>query len=295
MIRRGFQAGRHAPRAGRRLRPGSPLIAVLAVLALLVFFLFLLRSAGARADDPPATEQLFADAAGAFLSGDLPRATAAWQALIEEGVASPELETNLGTALLRQGKRGLAALHFERALHLDAGDDDARADLVELRRNNVDRLEGEEEGGGEQLYRFLAPLPGSVMGLVLVVCWTLGWLLFGVRLLVPGLSERLPLGAAVAGLLGISVIAGSMTAAAAAGHRLALHRAVIVAPSVPAREGPQPKAASPFEVHEGTLVRVDDAENGYRRIKLQNGLTGWVPAEAVELVVPPQWGGLKLR
>ena len=264
-------------------------------LAPLLPALLLVGSAAARAGDRPATEQLFSDAAGAFLSGDLPRATAAWQALIEEGVASPELETNLGTALLRQGKRGLAALHFERALHLDAGDDDARADLVELRRNNVDRLEGEEDGGGEQLYRLLAPLPGASMGLVLVICWTLGWLLLGVRLLLPGLSARLPIGAAAAALLGTAVIAGAITAAAAAGHRLALHRAVIVARSAPAREGPQPKAASPFEVHEGTLVRVDDAENGYRRIKLQNGLTGWVPAEAVELVVPPQWGGLLLR
>ena len=264
--------------------------------SLLAAVFLLLHPRAARAGGESAgTEQLFADAAGAFLSGDLARGSAGWQALIDEGVASPELETNLGVALLRQGKRGQAALHFERALQLDPGDDDARADLLELRRNNVDRLEGEEDGGGEQLYRLLAPLPGTAAGLLLLVCWTLGWLLFGLRLWAPGLSARLPLGSAAAALLGLATLAGGLTAAAAAGHRLALHRAVIVAASAAAREGPQPKAASPFEVHEGTLVRVDDEENGYRRIKLQNGLTGWVPAAAVELVVPPQWGGLSLR
>jgi Bacterial SH3 domain len=255
--------------------------------------------AAARADDKTATaagsEQLFSDANGAFLSGDLARAAAAWQALLEEGVVSPELETNLGTALLRQGKRGLAALHFERALHLDQGDDDARADLVELRRNNVDRLEGEEEGGAEQLYRLLAPLPGSASALLLVVAWTLAWILFAARLFWPALAGRQPIAAAAAACFAVALLAGAVTAAAEAGNRIALRRGVIVAASVPAREGPQAKAVSPFEVHEGTVVRVDDSENGFRRIKLQNGLTGWVPAEAVELVIPPQWGGLAIR
>ena len=70
------------------------------------------------AAEPPGT-QLFADANAAYLSGDVSRAVAAWEALVSEGVAATELETNLGAAYLRQGKRGLAALHFERALFLD--------------------------------------------------------------------------------------------------------------------------------------------------------------------------------
>ena len=77
--------------------------------------------------------QLFADANAAYLSGDVSRAVAAYEALVSEGVASTELETNLGAAYLRQGKRGLAVLHFERALFLEPGDDDARVDLVEVR------------------------------------------------------------------------------------------------------------------------------------------------------------------
>ena len=72
----------------------------------------------------PAGAQLFSDANAAYLSGDVARAIASYEALIAQGVVSPELETNLGAAYLRQGKRGLAALHLERALFLDPGDDD---------------------------------------------------------------------------------------------------------------------------------------------------------------------------
>jgi hypothetical protein len=60
---------------------------------------------------------------------------------------------------------------------------------------------------------------------------------------------------------------------------------------VPAREGPAEKSISHFEVHEGTTVRIEDQEGDYRRVKLANGLTGWIPQSAVELVVPPGWAG----
>ena len=75
------------------------------------------------------------------------------------------------------------------------------------------------------------------------------------------------------------------------GRGLALQRGVIVSPSAAAREGPDEKSRSPFEVHEGTTVRVEDEEGGFRRVKLANGLTGWVPTSAVELVVPPGRAG----
>src|SRR5260370_41506404 len=90
-----------------------------------------------------AGSQLFADANAAYLSGDLPRAIVSYEALVAEGITSPELETNLGAAYLRQGRRGPAALHFERAPVLDSTAGAARADLVGARPGDADRLGGE--------------------------------------------------------------------------------------------------------------------------------------------------------
>jgi tetratricopeptide (TPR) repeat protein len=237
---------------------------------------------------PAGVLQLFADANTAYLSGDVARAIAAYEALEAEGIASPELETNLGAAYLRQGKRGMAALHFERALFLDPGDDDARADLTEVRRGNVDRLEGEsEEGGTETLARVLAPLPGGVAAVLLVALWTAAWVLLGVRMYRP----ELRLGAFAVGAFALAFLAAGVTYGAALGRDLALQRAVVVAQAVPSREGPGEKSVSHFEIHEGTTVRIEDEDGQFRRIKLANGLTGWVPSSAVELVVPPGWAG----
>ena len=239
------------------------------------------------ADAPGA--QLFSDANAAYLSGDLARAIASYEALVAEGVASAELETNLGAAYLRQGKRGPAALHFERALFLDPGDDDARADLVEVRRGNVDKLEGEgDEAGGETLARVLAPLPGGTAAALLMTFWCAAWVLLALRLLRP----ELPWVATASGAAFVlALLSAGITWGAATGRRMALQRAVVVAQSTPAREGPSEKSISHFEVHEGTTVRVEDQQGDYRRVKLANGLTGWVPSGAVELVVPPGWAG----
>jgi hypothetical protein len=237
----------------------------------------------------PTELQLFADANAAYLSGDVSRAIAAWEALVSEGIAAPELETNLGAGYLREGKRGLAALHFERALFLDPADDDARADLNELRRGNVDRLEGEaEEGGSEALLRLLRPLPGFASALALVALWSAAWVLVALRLRGRGPHWS---GLAAAACFAGALVCGMVAWGAATGRRLALQRAVVVAASAPAREGPGEKSTSHFEVHEGTTVRLEDEEPGFRRIKLANGLAGWVPAAAVELVVPPGWAG----
>jgi tetratricopeptide (TPR) repeat protein len=229
---------------------------------------------------------LFDEANAAYLAGDLARAGASYEALLEEGVASAELETNLGATYLREGKRGLAALHLERALFLDPGDEDARADLAEARRAAVDRLEGETEAR-EAVVRVLSPLPGRPAAIALVILWTAAWGLFAAHLLRAG-RPLLPLSMAA---FALSVLAALVTAGAAAWHSVALRRAVVVAAATPAREGPSERTATHFEVHEGTAVRIEDEEAGFRRIKLANGLVGWVPAASVELVVPPGWAG----
>jgi len=229
---------------------------------------------------------LFDQANAAYLSGDTSRAVAGYEALLEEGLVSPELETNLGAAYLRQGKRGQAALHLERALFLDPSDDDARADLLEVRRGNVDKLEGEaEDGGAEAISRVLAPLPGRPAAVALVALWTLGWGLLTANFLRP----RAALGTSAGACFILAGAAALVTAGSAAAHRLTLRRAVVVAQAAPAREGPSDRAASHFEVHEGTALRIEDEDHGFRRVKLANGLTGWVPSSAVEPVVPAGW------
>jgi len=71
-----------------------------------------------------------------------------------------------------------------------------------------------------------------------------------------------------------------------------------VAPSSRREKAPAKRARSHFEIHEGTTVRVEDEEPGFRRVKLANGLTAGFRA-VVELVVPGlagrRWSRLTAR
>jgi hypothetical protein len=150
-------------------------------------------------------------------------------------------------------------------------------------------LEGEsEEGGTETLARVHAPLPGATAALFFLALWLAAWVLLGLRIFWP---EKPNVGLAAGACFLLAALAAATTYASAVGRGLALQRAVVVAQAVPAREGPSEKSVSHFEVHEGTTVRVEDEEGQFRRVKLANGLTGWVPSSAVELVVPPGWAG----
>jgi uncharacterized protein YraI len=57
---------------------------------------------------------------------------------------------------------------------------------------------------------------------------------------------------------------------------------VVLAPTVEVLAGPSPANATVFRIHEGTRVEIRDARGEWTQVVLPNGLTGWVPRDAVE-------------
>ncbi|HEY3452896.1 MAG TPA: SH3 domain-containing protein [Myxococcales bacterium] len=241
------------------------------------------RAQVAKVLTPAEAQAAFRVANDACLKDDLQACIEGYEKLLEAGYAGADLEFNLGTAFLKQGRAGPAVLHLERALRLDPSDPDARANLDRAQRLRVDKLVGtpEETGGEEPLAsRVVSHTHGDRWALAFLLLWTLGGLaLLGQRLLATAGRRALAL---VGGLLLVtaSVPCGVVTAFHSYVRECA-HDAVVVAPSLPVREGPRDTYKSTFEVHEGLKVRVLDQEGGFCRIRLSNGLQGWVPASGV--------------
>ena len=237
---------------------------------------------------PAEADSLFGRANEACLKDDFKACIEGYEQLVASGFGGADLSYNLGTAYLKQGKLGLAVLHLERAVRDDPTDQDARANLEKAHRMRVDRLVGApEETTGEE------PLPSRIAsrtradsyGLAFLVLWLLGGFALVLRRLVASLERR-------AGMLALGLLA--LLAALPCGVVLACHayvreeahEAVVVAPSVPVREGPKDSFKTSFEVHEGLKVRVVDEEAGFKRVKLANGLEGWVPSAEVLEITP---------
>jgi hypothetical protein len=229
---------------------------------------------GSPAPATPAARLAAADAL--HLQGDLAGAAAAYEALRAEGLGGAALHANLGTTRWLLGERGRALAAWLRAERAAPNDVAVRANLALARTARVDRLDGDEGRGLLARLAVRTPDPAAVAAFLMP--WTALWLALALR---PRAAPRALAAAAV--LCAVGAAAGGTLLATRAAE-VEASRAVVVAPSAPARPGPERALRPAFELHEGAEVRVLEARGDAVRVRLPNGLEGWLDASAVERV-----------
>lgn len=244
--------------------------------------LALLAQAPADAADRPYYSQgeasaLFDEASTAYARGEYTRAIELYERLLSHGRGSPDVLYNLGTASLAEGELGRAAHALERARMAGDRNDDLAAQLDFLRSRQLDRVMGAE---GESLpLRVANATPPEAVGFGFLTAY----------LAVAGLAAfRAWKGKGRwrvwAPLLGAPAVLAVILGTVLLCHVYAAHsveQAVAMAPVLPVRPVPQPDSSPAFEIHAGLKVRVLERVGGFSRIKLGNGLTGWVSSEGL--------------
>jgi tetratricopeptide (TPR) repeat protein len=219
----------------------------------------------------------------AHLRGDYKAAATAYEQLDKQQAVSADLYYNLGVTYFRQGQLGRAIWAFERSLVVSPDDDDARFNLVQARKLAAqrahDKLEGaEREPWWIRMVTYWSPSTEVWLfcGLYLG-CFALLFVRRGMshdsRLAVTTSAAILGVGAALAGLLVLG--------------RVNLDRipsAVILPDKVAVKEGSDNNFRTSFELHGGLRVRVLEREHDWFRVRLANGLEGFVRAEDVGLL-----------
>ncbi|OJH34970.1 tetratricopeptide repeat protein [Cystobacter ferrugineus] len=221
---------------------------------------------------------LFQQANEAYYRSDYAAARAGYEKLLERGFGGPDLQYNLGTTYLAQDDLGRAVLAFERARRAGGDGPDLEANLALARARQLDKVVGSEPEESF-LQRVVAATSGNGVAWGFLAAWVTGFvLLILFRLLRPG---RRAWAAVLGGLfLVLSLPAGALLAA----HvwvQENLHEAIVIAPTLRAREFPREEAKVSFEVHPGLKVRVMEDTGRYVRIRLPNGLEGWAEREGV--------------
>ena len=232
----------------------------------------LLAALLASAGDPAAR---FAEANRLYLAGDYEGAARAYEALLADGLESPALHVNLGSARFRAGRRGAAIASFERALRLDPFDADARADRAAARAGDADRLGAPERSF---LARVAERTPDGWAAAAFSVPWAALFLALGLRR--RAARTRPILDAAAALALALSTGGAGLLLARAAERRAAV--AIVVAPQAAVREGPEEALRPAFRVREGAAVRLLETRGEAERVRLANGLEGWMSAGELE-------------
>jgi len=216
----------------------------------------------------------------AYLRGDYTGAVAAYEQLQHQGLASADLEFNLGNAYFRKGAIGPAIWAFERALALDPGDEDARYNAEQARKLATgrahDKIEGEDR---EPVWIRVVTALGPSTETWLFVALYLGF--FGaLALALRAPAEARPVRGAAAAVLGAAaLLAGALLFGRAQLERVPF--GIVLPDALAVKEGADLNYRTSFDVHAGLRVRIVEQDGDWVRIRLANGLEGWVRAPDV--------------
>jgi tetratricopeptide (TPR) repeat protein len=243
----------------------------------LAIVLMLLAGAPARADR---LDEAWRHGNEAYLHGDYAAAVAAYEELDRRGVVSGDLYFNLGDAYFKKGALGPAIWSFERALALDPGDEDARYNLDQARklaaRAVTDKLEGETHEA--PWIRVVTALSPSTETWLFVLTYVGFFVVLGFRTRAHA-DSRPALTAGATVLAAAALLSGALLAGRAQLDRIPF--GVVLPDAVAFKDGADVNYKTAFEAHAGLRVRIIDRDQDWLRVRLGNGLEGWVRSQDI--------------
>lgn len=220
----------------------------------------------------------------AYMKNDYASAIQIYEALLNKGEAA-EVYYNLGNSYYKAGETAKAILNYERALLLQPGNSDIRANLEIARSKTIDKVEPTPE-------IFFVSWTKALINSMSVDAWA-NWGIAFFILLIASLyffffSKVVVLKKIgfITGLLFLmcTVLANvfAMQQKESLSNR---DSAIVMNPSVTVRSTPNESGTSLFILHEGSKVVIkDNSMKEWKEIRLEDGKVGWVPATSIEII-----------
>lgn len=261
------------------------------VWTLLLFFVWgsvLVSSSALRAEtrSDGAVQRALAQAESHAIRGQIDQAIDAYRALLQEGVDNSDIRYNLGTLRLQQGDVGRAVLHLRTALRTDPAFEDARHHLDLALAERSDLMQN-ASGRGGFLWQAWQTVPMTSIARIFFGFAFLGAFFFAVAAWLPAKQLRAwGYRLCAAAMLLASIFGVMWYARAEANGR---EEAVVLVDELPARIGPEADAAVTFTAYAGLYGEALTREGTFIRLRLENGLDAWFPADALASVgsLPP--------
>lgn len=223
-----------------------------------------------------------AEGDSAYVRNDFASAIQIYENLLKKGEAA-EVYYNLGNSYYKAGDIAKAILNYERALLLQPGNADIRANLEIARSKTIDKVVPVPE-------IFFVSWIKSLINSMSIDTWAKLGVIFFILLLVSlylfFFSKQIVWKKTgfIAGLvLLVFVILANVFASQQKNELTDRNDAIVLSPSVTVRSTPSDSGTSLFILHEGHKVEIkDNSMREWKEIRLEDGKVGWVPASAIE-------------
>lgn len=225
-----------------------------------------------------------AEGDSAYIRNDFASAIQIYENLLKKGEAA-EVYYNLGNSYYKAGDIAKAILNYERALLLQPGNADVRANLEIARSKTIDKVVPVPE-------IFFVSWIKSLINSMSIDAWAKLGVVFFILLLgalyLFFFSKQIVWKKTgfIAGLVFfVFVILANVFASQQKNELIERNDAIVLSPSVTVHSTPSDSGTSLFILHEGHKVEIkDNSMREWKEIRLEDGKVGWVPASAIEVI-----------
>jgi tetratricopeptide (TPR) repeat protein len=248
----------------------------IAILGSITILFFLSQ---AQADIESATA-LFQKGNESYEAGNFDQAIEQYQKILDLGIKNSKVFYNLGNAYFRKNQLGMAILNYRKALALEPRDEDSMANLAFAKLFTLDKIEQQKIDPLSNLAHWFVNLWSTDE---LTIFASLSYCLsivFGILILFTRKRRAWLLGLSI--MLFIFVVSSSSLATKL--HFDSAKNGVLIASQAEVRSGPGGDYTLQFTGHEGLEFQINEQAEGWYRISLPNGVKGWIPKDAVEII-----------
>ena len=225
---------------------------------------------------------IFDEANTLYNEGKYAEAIDKYTSILESDVHSAELYFNLGNAYYKLSNVAPSIYFYEKALQLEPNDVDIKNNLAFAKNMTIDAIDVIPETGVSKLIKNTTNIMSfdvwAKVSVGLVVCFVLLFLFYYFSY--STLKKRLSFIGSMAALLLVFI------SLAFAFHKYNLDKndqpAIVFVQESKVKSEPNTRSEEAFRLHEGTKVQVLDTVKNWKKIKLPDGKTGWIPENDIK-------------
>ena len=251
------------------------------MIKYLLFVLIYIFSSLLFAQDGNKVENIMQEANTAYAENDFNRASTLYDSLLSLGYLSADLHYNLGNAYYKQNRIAKAILHYEKALKMEPGMEDAKHNLQLANLKTVDKIEPIPD-------LFLKKWWKTIINTFNADEWAMFavfFLFFSLIGMIIYFFAPLLLFKKVGFYLAVFCVVISLFSWFFGGSQHSYLQnsteAIIVTPTINVNSSPTAGSTKLFVLHQGTKVDLKGESGEWVKIRIPNGNEGWMKAKDI--------------
>lgn len=229
-------------------------------------------------------EALFDRASKAYNGGEYQDAVDNYLKIIGNGQHSAELYYNLGNAYYKLNRIAPSIYYYEKALLLKPNDPEIENNLSYARNMTLDAISTLPETGFTKIYKnllgFLSFDQWAYVAVVLMIFFVLLYIAFYYFRYSSRKRSAFVLSIVCLFLAFMAIVFSYLEYDAFTANK----PAIVFAEESSVKSEPNNTSQEAFALHEGTKVNVLDELNDWKKVRIADGGTGWIPSEDIKLL-----------